>query len=616
MLPSPCDSALRALFPSAGQGKRPVIAVVAGSGQVASCAIKGRTDLLMALSAGCFRNLGTGSLASVMPFGNANELTLRLLIEQLLPRRGKTPIVAGVCPTDPVHPLEVTLPRLRALGIQAVTNWPAVGFIDGSLRNALEGEGMGIDAEVDLLEKAKHYGLATFGFALEPEAALRFTEAGADALILDLGLTRYLEDIREHRDQLQQAIARLQEMLAAVKSSGRRPLLLAFGGPVTAPHDFEQLMRQCDIDGFAGGSVFERLPVQEVVTEIVHRFKSINIQPGGLASENRFGELIGSSPAMKEVFRLIQQIAPFDVNVCLEGETGTGKELVATLLHRHSARSHRPFITLNCGAIPEALLESELFGHEKGAFTGAHRHRLGKFELAHRGTLFLDEIADLSPHGQVALLRAIQQREITRVGGETTVPVDVRIISASHQGLPQLVQAGKFRADLFYRLNHFTISLPPLRERKDDLALLSEAILSRLKVQLNREKKGLSAGFMEKLAQHTWPGNVRELEHVIRQATLLEETPVLTGRFFHGQGNPSHPLNRYSHSSPRVPQNLRRQTAQTAMENHYGNKSRAAAALGISRKTLYAWLRCTEVNEANAGKDGRTSSRTQSTIGH
>src|SRR6185369_15815486 len=130
----------------------------------------------------------------------------------------------------------------------------------------------------------------------------------------------------------------------------------------------------------------------------------------------------------------------FDVNVCIEGETGTGKELVASLLHRYSPRGHRPFITLNCGAIPETLLESELFGHEKGAFTGAHRHRLGKFELAHRGTLFLDEIADLSPHGQAALLRAIQQREITRVGGETTVPVDVRIVSASHQGLPQLVE--------------------------------------------------------------------------------------------------------------------------------------------------------------------------------
>lgn len=592
MSPVGCDALLQALLAKAGQFKAPVIAVVAGSGQVATCAIQGKADLLIALSAGCFRNLGTGSLASLMPFGNANELTERLLVEHLLPRRGRVPVVAGVCPTDPLNSLDVLLPRLRGLGVQGITNWPAAGFIDGTLRGALEADGMGIDAEVALLEQCKRYQLASFGFALEPDAALRFARAGADALILDLGLTRSLDDIREHRDQLQQAISRLQEMLVAVRSSGRRPLLLGFGGPVTAAHEFEQLMRQCDIDGFAGGSVFERLPVQEVVMETVHRFKSISVQPGTLAAENRLGGLIGSNPAMKEVFRLIQQIAPFDVNVCIEGETGTGKELVATLLHRHSARTHRPIITLNCGAIPDTLLESELFGHERGAFTGAHRHRLGKFELAHRGTLFLDEIADLSPHGQVALLRAIQQREITRIGGETTIPVDVRIISASHQSLPKLVEEGRFRADLFYRLNHFTISLPPLRERRDDIPLISEAILARLKLQLHRETKGLSARFLQKLSQHSWPGNVRELEHVIRQALLLEDTSVLTGRFFHHAApemNGSAP-----HQQPRPAAGvLRRQAVEAALVRHSGNKSRAAATLGISRKTLYSWLKDT-----------------------
>ena len=584
------DLNLRALLANAGSCKAPVIAVVAGSGQVARYAIEGSADLLMALSAGCFRTLGAGSLASLMPFSNANELTIRLLTEQILPRRGHTPVIAGVCPTDPIHPLETLLPQLKRLGVQGVTNWPAVGFVDGSLRAALEAEKLGIAAEVTLIEEAKRHDLATFGFALEPEAAHRFARAGADALILDLGLTRSLEDVREHRDQLQHAIVRLQEMLAAVKSSGRRPLVIGFGGPVTAAEDFEQLMRQCEIDGFAGGSVFERLPVQEVVTETVHRFKSISARSGTVPTDNRFGELIGSSAEMKDVFRLIQQIAPFDVNVCIQGETGTGKELVATLLHRHSARSHRPFITLNCGAIPETLLESELFGHEKGAFTGAHRHRLGKFELAHRGTLFLDEIADLSPHGQVALLRAIQQREITRVGGETTVPVDVRIISASHQSLPALVQEGKFRADLFYRLNHFTISLPPLRDRSEDIPLISESIFSRLKLQLNRDKKALSTRFLQKLANHSWPGNVRELEHVIRQAILLEETPVLTGRFFQSESGRRSPTPSAVQPRPSLPPDLRHQRAKAAVESHFGNKSLAAAALGISRKTLYSWL--------------------------
>jgi two-component system response regulator HydG len=380
-------------------------------------------------------------------------------------------------------------------------------------------------------------------------------------------------------------------MLAAVKATGLRPLLLTFGGPVTTVDDFEQLARQCEIDGFAGGSAFERLPVQEAVTATVHKFKSMLLHAVTDPAEDHLGELIGTSPEMREVFRLIRQVGPYDANVCIEGETGTGKELVATLIHRHSARNHRQFITLNCGAIPETLLESELFGHERGAFTGAHRQRLGKFELAHRGTLFLDEIADLSPHGQVALLRAIQQREITRVGGEMTIPVDVRIITASHQSLSQLIGARKFRADLFYRLNHITIQLPPLRDRQEDIPLLAQAILSRLQVQLNRPIVTLSDRFLEKLYQHSWPGNVRELEHVLRQAALLEGSAVLTGRCFNPQTlSPARQAANEPPSSQIVRRKLRTQAARTAVEKARGNKSQAAAGLGISRKTLYAWL--------------------------
>jgi two-component system response regulator HydG len=527
-----------------------------------------------------------------MPYGNANELTERLLREQILPRRKHTPIVAGVMASDPTRAIQETLVRLREMGVQGITNWPAIGFVDGQLRQMLEQGGWGLDAEVKLLREAGQYGLAAFGFALEPAAASRFAQAGSDAIILDLGLTRSLEDVRERRDQLQQAIVRLQGMLAAVKESGRSPLLLVFGGPVASADDFEQVLRQCAVDGFAGGSIFERLPVQDVVMATVRRFKSIAIA-GGNDSANRLEELIGASPPMKEIFRLIQQIAPYDVNVCIEGETGTGKELVASLLHRHSARRHRPFITLNCGAIPETLLESELFGHEKGAFTGAHRQRLGKFELATGGTLFLDEIADLSPHGQVALLRAIQQREITRVGGEKPIPVDVRIITASHQSLPAAVQSGKFRADLFYRLNHFTLDLPPLRERKEDLPLLSEAILARLNVELARQKKGINPRFLQKLESHFWPGNVRELEHVMRQAAVLEDGAVLTGRFFTPQLQGAKSANPAIRST-RLSRETRHESAKRAVASFNGNKSHAAASLGITRKTLYAWLSARE----------------------
>lgn len=255
-----------------------------------------------------------------------------------------------------------------------------------------------------------------------------------------------------------------------------------------------------------------------------------------------------------------------------------------------SARSDKrqcAFVTLNCGAIAESLLESELFGHEKGAFTGAHRRRLGKFELAHRGTLFLDEIADLSPHAQVSLLRALQQREITRVGGETAIPVDVRIVAASHQDLAERVAAGLFRADLYYRLNGLTMIIPPLRERPADLSLLAETILQRLCVQWNLPPRRISTEFLERMTRHTWPGNVRELQHIIGQALLLEDSRVLNGAHFY----PSSP----GKSQGVVPQTenkpSRRETAEKALRVAQGNKSAAATALGVTRKTLYAWLR-------------------------
>jgi len=581
---------LSGIVDAGNRSARPVIAVVSGSGQVARCAVEGGADLLIVLSAGFFRHSGAGSLASLMPYANANEITERLLREQIMPCRGNIPVIAGILATDPVHPVAEILERFQDLGVEGVTNWPAAGFFDGTVRQILEEEGGGIEAEVNLLRQAREFGLAAFGFALEPDAARRFAEVPAQALILDLGLTRQYEDAREHRDQLQQAITRLQEMLTAVRATEHKPLLLGFGGPVTAVEDLEQVLRQCEIHGFAGGSLFERIPVHEAVTATVRRFKGIRPLPDSGAPHTHMGELLGVSPAMRQVFELIQRVAAFNVNVCIEGETGTGKELVATLLHQNSTRSHGRFITLNCGAIPETLVESELFGHEKGAFTGAHRRRLGKFELADHGTLFLDEIADLSPHAQVALLRAIQQREITRVGGETTIPVDTRIVTASHKSLSQLVRTGGFRADLFYRLNHMTIYLPPLRERPEDIPLLSKSIVSRLAVQMNRPIRGVTEGFLEKLRRHFWPGNVRELEHVLRQAALLEDTPMLHGRCFTPSSEPqAKPASNVALAAP-AQKKHRAQIATEALAQADGNKSRAAAALGITRKTLYAWL--------------------------
>ena len=571
--------------------KAPILAVVAGSGQVAKHSLEAGADLLLALNAGAYRNQGHGSLAAFLPFGNANDQTRHLLREQILPVANSIPVVAGVLAGDESNPTQVLLEEYRKLGVRGITNWPATGFVDGLFRKHLESKGLDARAELEMLSTAQHMGFETYGFVYNAEEAQTFADAGVDVLILHIGLTRQPEDVREGRDQLQLAISKVNEMLGAARKSRNAPLCLAFGGVVTEPEDLDQLLRYCPLDGFAGGSVFERLPVEGVLHSTVRRFKSALVRPD--PGEKGLGQMLGHSASMQDLFQLVKRIAPFDVNVCVEGESGVGKELVAIQIHKHHPhRSNHPFVTLNCGAIPDSLLESELFGHEKGAFTGADRRRLGKFELAQHGTLFLDEIADLSPHGQVALLRAIQQREITRVGGELPLPVDVRIIAASNQSLRKGVEQGKFRADLYHRLNNVTIPIPPLRERLDDLPILIEDILARLQVQLGRKLTGVSDRFLAKLRIHFWSGNVRELQHVISQTALLEDGMMLEGKRFDPQlSKESSPESENSAQPGAAPfRQSRRSMAQRAMQEHDGNKSQAASALGVTRKTLYAWL--------------------------
>ncbi len=241
--------------------------------------------------------------------------------------------------------------------------------------------------------------------------------------------------------------------------------------------------------------------------------------------------LIGRCPAMQEVYKAIGRVASQDVTVLLLGESGTGKELVARAIYQHSRRSKAPFLAINCAAIPDNLLESELFGHEKGAFTGADRKRIGKFEQCSGGTLFLDEIGDMAPLTQTKLLRLLQEQRFERVGGNETVQTDVRLIAATNRDLEELVTTDHFRKDLFYRLNVFTISMPPLRERPGDLSLLVDHLLKRFRRELNKDVQSVAADTMELLERYSWPGNVRELQSVLKQALLHATGPVLIPDF-------------------------------------------------------------------------------------
>jgi formate hydrogenlyase transcriptional activator len=246
-----------------------------------------------------------------------------------------------------------------------------------------------------------------------------------------------------------------------------------------------------------------------------------------IRSEMNFAEIVGKSPALRRTLALAEKVACWDSTVLLLGETGTGKELVARAIHLSSDRAHRPLIRVNCAALPAELIASELFGHEKGAFTGAMQQRVGRFEAANGGTIFLDEIAELSPEIQVALLRVLQEKEFERVGGNRTIKTDVRVIAATNKDLHHEVSVGRFRMDLFYRLNVFPIRVPPLRERLDDIPLLVDYFAARLAARTEKKITHIEEQALSAMQQYSWPGNVRELQNVIERCVILTTDEVL-----------------------------------------------------------------------------------------
>jgi DNA-binding NtrC family response regulator len=271
--------------------------------------------------------------------------------------------------------------------------------------------------------------------------------------------------------------------------------------------------------------------LQEVVGRAVRlsRLRHVPADPVRGEQPDAPGDcLVGRSAAMQEVYKAIGRVAPLDLPVLVLGESGTGKELVARAVHQHSDRADRPFLAINCAAIPETLLESELFGHEKGAFTGADRRRIGKFEQANGGTIFLDEIGDMTAATQAKVLRLLQEQRFARLGGNETVQTDVRVIAATNQDLEAMVEAGRFRKDLFYRLNVFTIRLPALRERSEDLPLLIDHFAARVSQQLRRAAPSFSPEALRVLQAHDWPGNVRELQSTIKYALVLAAGNTVT----------------------------------------------------------------------------------------
>jgi DNA-binding NtrC family response regulator len=310
-----------------------------------------------------------------------------------------------------------------------------------------------------------------------------------------------------------------------------------------------------------------------------------------LESTYRFSSIIGKSPSMENVFRMVESIKDSSINVLITGDTGTGKELLANAIHYTSQRHYRPFVAVNCAAVPRELLEAEFFGYEKGAFTGAIARRIGKFEEAHTGTLFLDEIGEMELPLQAKILRAIQQKEIERIGGNEKIKIDIRLVASTNRDLAQEVKLKKFRPDLYYRLNVVQIALPPLTERKSDIPLLVTHFIDKFSQRENKRITGISPDVMTTFLNYSWPGNLRELENVMERAVVLAKGEVIGLNSIPREIRKEAKKSASPDKEVKPLKQLELETIMKAIEAFQGNKSKAAQALGITRKVLYTRLR-------------------------
>ncbi|MEW6488061.1 MAG: sigma-54 dependent transcriptional regulator [Thermodesulfobacteriota bacterium] len=408
-------------------------------------------------------------------------------------------------------------------------------------------------------------------------AVERVQDADVGLVLLDLKMARMggieaLEAIKQLRFDLpvvlMTAYASVETAVEAMKKG-------AFDY-VTKPVDMEELKLTVE-----KALAFERLRAENALLRerIGERFD--------------VSKIIGQSRPMRELFETLALVAPSEATVLVTGESGTGKELIANAIHESSPRKGGPFVKVNCAALHENLLESELFGHERGAFTGATEQRKGRFELAHRGTLFLDEIGDLSLPTQAKILRVLQEREFERLGGTRTLTADVRLVAATHRNLEEMVEEGTFRQDLFYRLSVVPVHLPPLRERRDDLPLLAEHFLRRYAEKNRKEVRGFHPQALEFLTRHDWPGNIRELENTVERAVILcpgdRITPQELPAAIRG-AEVSTPTTTTLPAGLSLKEAEREVILRTLAETE-GNRTRAAEVLGISRQTLITRLK-------------------------
>ena len=407
------------------------------------------------------------------------------------------------------------------------------------------------------------------------DAIAEFRRVRPQVVVLDLGLPPDADGAGEGMAALESILAMAPETKIII-ATGNESRDVALRAVQLGAYDFHQ--KPVDLD-------LLKLMIQRAAK--LHALEAENRRLQELAPRSPVDGIVASSPQMTRVLRMIEKIAPTDVAVLLLGESGTGKEVLAQAVHRMSPRIKKPFVAINCAAIPETLLESELFGHEKGAFTGAIKQTIGKIESASGGTLFLDEIGDVPLPMQVKLLRFLQDQVVERVGGHRPIQVDVRIVCATNQDLDHLIGTGRFREDLYYRLNEVRVTVPPLREREGDPVLLANFFINRFNQQFGRKLKGFASDALTAIAVHPWRGNVRELENRVKRAVVMAEGVTISAADL--ELAPAElPFGSLDLREARA--RAERGVTQMALAQSGGNLSRAAKLLGISRPTLYGLL--------------------------
>jgi DNA-binding NtrC family response regulator len=411
--------------------------------------------------------------------------------------------------------------------------------------------------EENYLAKAVHDG---------PQAIARVREENWDIVLLDLRMPGMdgMEVLKQIREIAPQSVVIIMTAYASIPSA------------VQAMKDgaYDYVVKPLDVDQLA--RMLKRIVEhQQLVTENILLRKRLTEQP-------EFGDIIGKSPAMQQVFEMIKAVTDTNATVLITGETGTGKELVARAIHSNSPRRYGPFVATSCGAIPDTLLESELFGYEKGAFTGADRTKKGRFELADGGTLFLDEVGDISMKTQVKLLRVLQERSFRRLGGTDVIEVDVRVIAATNRDLAAAVRSDSFRSDLYYRLNVVSIPLPPLRERNEDIPLLTAHFINKYNVEFNKKFDRVERKALELMMEYHWPGNIRELENVIERAIVIDQGPEVKLRHL-PFCNIEVPVSEEAQSL----EEIEKLHIEKMLTRHSWNIAKTARALAIDRTTLH-----------------------------